>query len=107
MVSISWVGLLSPRSLQWMSRLGGVEPQEPGLQIQVGAVQVVNGTQYTADLLYHLLRESWEDQDKAQPGVNHIVPVEGGLRQCEPGVGILGPEWRQLHLGWWRGATCC
>ena len=81
--------------------LGGEEPQEPGLQIHVGAVQLVDGTvPHGFAQSPPLLGECWEDQVKAQPGVGHIVPVEGGLRQCEPGVRILGPEWRQLHLGW-------
>ena len=62
MVSISWVGLLSQSSPPLMSLrhvsadLGVRRTQKPGLQIHVGAVQVVDGTQYTVDLLYHLLR---------------------------------------------------
>ena len=47
-----------------------------------------------------LLRESWEDQVKTQPGIDYVMPVEGGLHQCEPGEGILGLEWWQFHLGW-------
>ena len=79
--------------------LGGEELQEPGLQVHVGAVQVLHSTQHATDLPNDFLRESWEDQVKAQPGVDHVMPVEGGLHQCEPGEGVLGPEWRQFHLG--------
>ena len=64
--------------------------QEPGLWVHVGAVQVVDSAQYSPDLLNHLLRECWEDPVEVQPGVYHVVPVEGGLRQCEPGCRILG-----------------
>ena len=35
-----------------------------------------------------------------QPRVDYPVPVEGGLRQSEPGAGVLGPKRRQLYLGW-------
>ena len=34
-----------------------------------------------------------------QPRVDYPVPVEGGLRQSEPGAGVLGPKRRQLYLG--------
>ena len=61
--------------------------------------QVLHVTQHPMDLLEDLLRKSWENQVKKQPGVDHVMPVEDGLHQCEPGEGILGPEWWQFHLG--------
>ena len=80
--------------------LGGEQLQEPGLQVHVGAVQVLYSTQHPMYLPDDLLRESWEDQVKTQPGIDYVMPVEGGLHQCEPGEGILGLEWWQFHLGW-------
>ena len=71
-------------------QLGGELLQEPGLQVHVGVVQVLYSTQYPTELFHDLLRESWEYQVKAQPGVDHVMPVEGGLHQCEPGEGVLG-----------------
>ena len=72
--------------------LGGDQLQEPGLQVHIGAVQVLYDTQHPTDLFDDLLRESWENQVKTQPGVDHVMLVEGGLHQCEPGEGILSPE---------------
>ena len=87
-------------------RLGGEQLQEPGLQVHVGEVQVLYSTQHPTYLPDDLLRESWEDQVKTQPGIDHVMPVEGGLHQCEPGEGILGPEWWQFHLGWCYVLVC-
>ena len=56
-------------------------------------VQVVNHAQHPAYLLYHLLQEGWKRQEEVQPGVDHAMPVEGGLRQSEPAAGVLGPKW--------------
>ena len=56
--------------------------------------------------LNDLLQESWENQVKVQPGVDQVKPVEGGLHQCEPGEGVLCPEWRQFHLGWRYVLVC-
>ena len=73
-------------------RLEGEELQAPGLQVCVGAVQVLHSMQHAMDLPNYFHRESWENQVKAQP-------VEGGLHQREPGEGVLGQEWQQFHLG--------
>ena len=58
-------------------RLGSEQPQKPGLQIHVGVVHVVDSTQHPTDLLNNFLWESWEDQVKTQPGVDHFMPFEG------------------------------
>ena len=44
-----------------IQRLGGEEVQQPGLEGPVGVGYVVDGMQDGADLLNHLLRESWQD----------------------------------------------
>ena len=75
-----------------VAELGGEELQEADLQVHVVAVQVFRSKQHAADLLDDFLWESWENQVKAQPGVDHVMPVEGGLHQHEPGEGVLGPE---------------
>ena len=86
-------------SLAEIQRLGCEEVQQLGLEGPVGVGYVVNGVQDAADLLNHLLRESWQDQVEAQPGVSDVAAVEGGLRQLEPGASILGPEGQQFHFG--------
>ena len=55
--------------------------------------------QDAADLLNHLLRESWQDQIEAQPGIGDTAAVESLLRQREPGAAVLGPKRRELDLG--------
>ena len=45
-----------------IQRLGSEEVQQPGLEGPVGVGYVVDGMQDGADLLNHLLRESWQDQ---------------------------------------------
>ena len=47
-------------------------------------VDVVDGVQDAADLLYHLLWKCGQDQVKAQPGVSHPAAIEGGLRSEYP-----------------------
>ena len=46
-----------------VQRLGSEAVQQLGLEGPVGVGYVVDGVQDATDLLNHLLRESWQDQD--------------------------------------------
>ena len=58
-------------------RLGGEEVQKSHLEGPVGVSDVVDGVEDAADLLDHLLRESWQDQVEVQAGVGDASTVEG------------------------------
>ena len=64
-------------SLAEIQRLGREEVQQLGLEDPAGVVYVVDCMQDAADLLNHLLWESWQDQVEAQPAVGDVAPVEG------------------------------
>ena len=52
-------------SLVEVQRLGGEAAQQLGLEGPLGVGDVVDGVQDATELLYHLLRESWQDQVEA------------------------------------------
>ena len=60
--------------VQWLgSELG----QQLRLEGPVGVGKVVDGVQDAAELLDHLLRESWQDQVEAQAAIGNAAAVEG------------------------------
>ena len=64
-------------SLAEIQQLGGEAAQQLGLEGPVGVGDVVDGVQDAAELLDHLLRESWQDQVETKPGVGDAATVEG------------------------------
>ena len=58
-------------------QLGGEAAQQLGLEGPVGVGDVVDGVQDAAELLDHLLQESWQDQVKAQAAIGNATAVEG------------------------------
>ena len=80
-----------PRMLLGSLVMKQVLKRMPSSSLGACSDQVVRCVEHAPDLFNHLLRESWERQVVAVPGIEHSVPVKVGLCQglFEPLVCIV------------------